>query len=434
MLILIVKIILSAGLLATFGLVLRFRSRFDAFFVNKGSLWLGLMWVALRLVPFLTLYVLLGFKTTSDLVGFYNGAVAASQGLMPYRDFITVYAPFYSYLTAIPILIWYDARSIVVFMMVIEGLALWGTYRLYRLSLTTVLLYLLLPATLLFCVVGGQEDIWMWGFGLLTIPLVRHQRILAVGVVLGLALVLTKALFVLFVPVIFFWVNKKIHLLAGMVIIGVPVLAWLYGVSEWAFLMPMQLTQDPLAPNLRSVLHPFLGDLIDRLPLRAYNYTALASVMILSTVFVWRWKTAGIAYLSMLARAWVLVYALIMLLVPSAYAVYAFGFMLPLLAGGIPNWQRGRSLAVLVLFNFLAAIQPTTWWRLGRRTYALIDLASPRFLLEYTMQLGITASLIYFIVALWVESGTSAEPDIVIQRGRLSSPSNDSVESPEVSY
>lgn len=401
MLIFFTKVALAAGLLATFGLVLRFRSRFDTFFADKGVGWLGLLWVALRLVPFLIVYLVVGFKATSDLIGFYNGAVSASQGAVPYRDFVSVYAPFFCYITAIPIQLWHDARAIIVFMMVMEGLILWGTYRLYRLSLTTVLLYLLLPATLMFSVLGGQEDVWMWGFALLTVPLLRRNHTLAAGVVLGLALVATKALFVVFVPTIFFWVNRRFRLAIGTLAVGVPVLVWIYSVGEWAFLMPMQLTQDPLAPNIRSVLHPFLGDLLDQLPLKLYNYAALLAICLISTVLMLRWKEAQISYHSMVVRAWVLVYALIMLLVPSAYAVYAFGFMLPLVAGGLSQWQRGRPLAVLLVFNFLAVIQPTAWWRMGARTYVLTDLASPQFLLEYLMQLGIVASLVYFVVALW---------------------------------
>ncbi|RYC71117.1 MULTISPECIES: hypothetical protein [Spirosoma] len=401
MLVALVKVILALSLIAAFRFVLRFKPRFDAFFKGRSDVWLAFMWVSLRLVPFLGLYTILNFKATSDLIGFYNGAVAAEQGLIPYRDFVTVYAPFYSYLTAIPIQFWNDPRAIIILMMVVEGLAVWLTYRLYRLTLTTVLLYLLLPATLLLCVIGGQEDVWMWAFGLLTIPLIQRNRILSAGIVLGLAMVATKALFVLFVPIIFFWVDNKVKLLVGMLLVGGPVLAWLYTVGDWTFLMPIQLTQDPLAPNLRSVLHPILGVLLDRFPLRLFNYMALISVVIISVSTVLRWKKAGLPYPAMLARAWVLVYTLIMFLVPSAYAVYAFGFMLPIVAGGLPIWQRGRPLTVLLLFNLLTTVQPTAWWRLGQRSYFFSDLTSPLFLLEYTMQLGIIGCLLYFVVTIW---------------------------------
>lgn len=401
MVVFVVKVILSSLLLITFGLVLRFRPQLDTFFADKGANWFVLMWLCLRLLPFLILYIFLDFKATSDLIGFYNGAIAARSGLLPYRDFVTVYAPFYAYITALPTLFWDDARSIIVLMIIIEGGILWATSYWYRLSLTTVLLYLLLPTTLIFSVIGGQEDIWMWGFALLTIPLLQQQRLVIVGMVLGLSLIVTKALFILFVPLFFFWVDRKERLLLGMLCVGTPVLIWLFITGKWSFLMPLQLTQDPLAPNMRSVLHPFLGNWMDLIPIRGYNYAALVEITVISALFTLRWKKAQLTYPLMLARGWVLVYVLIMLLIPSAYAVYAFGFMLPLVAGGLVGWQQGRSLIVVLVFNLFAAIQPTVWWGLGQHTYQLTDLTHLPFLFDYLLQLGIVGSLIYFIVSLW---------------------------------
>jgi len=410
MFVLFVKLLIAAGLsVAVYGAV-RWRNRLDAFFRDKADAWVWVLWAALRLAPFAVLYGVLGYAATSDLRGFYNGAVAARAGLVPYRDFTTVYAPFFAYLTALPTLLWDDPRAIIVLMMLIEGLVLWGTQRVYRLSLTTVLLYLLLPASLMNCVIGGQEDVWMWGFGLLTVlTLACGERAFRTGVVLGLALVVTKALVVLFVPPVFFWVKHKVRLVAGMLAVGLPVLAVLFYLGEWSFLMPVQLAQDPLSPNVRSVLHPVLGDFFGKIPPKVFNYAALVGVVGVATWFVFRWKTAGLPYAQMLPRAWVLVFCLIMLLVPSAYAVYGFGFMLPLVAGGLPGYAAGRPLFFLLLFNFLSVLQPSAWWRLGQRFYALSDLTNVSFLLEYTMQVGIVGCLIYFVLRLWSETGLTTE-------------------------
>jgi hypothetical protein len=406
MLVLVVKLTLAALLTLAVGAVVRERERVHAFFVGKRDGWVVLLWVLLRLVPFGLLYGLAGYAATSDLTGFYNGAVAARQGLVPYRDFVTVYAPLYAYLTALPTLLWDDARSIILLMMLVEGLILWGTYRLYRLPLFTVLLYLLLPAALMNCVIGGQEDIWMWGFGLLTVAAMQHrERAFAAGLVLGLALVVTKALFVLLVPVVFFWVSGKVRLVAGMLAVGLPVLAVLFYLGGWSFLMPVQLAQEPLSPNLWSVLHPVLGDFFDKIPPKLFNYAALLGVVGVSTAAVFRWKQRGLSYAAMLLRAWVLVFSLIMLLVPSAYAVYGFAFALPLVAGGLPGYASGRPLFFLLLFNFLSVLQPSAWWRLGQPFYQFSDLTTLSFLLEYAMQVGIVGCLLYFVGWLW--SGVS---------------------------
>ncbi len=401
MFVLWIKLILALGLTGGVWLTLTFRERIDFFFREKPDAWFLVLWLGLRLLPFLVLYLALGYEATSDLRGFYNGAVAARQGLLPYRDFVTVYAPFYAYLTAIPTLLWDDPRAIIVLMMLVEGLVLWGTYRLYQLSLRTVLTYLLLPAALMNCVIGGQEDVWMWGFGLLSVLTIRRNKIFTTGAVLGLALLVTKALFVLLVPIIFFWVKDKIRLVAGMLVVGLPVLAGLFYLGGWSFLMPVQLAQDPLSPNLWSVLHPLLGSVFDQIPPKLFNYAGLLGTVGVSMAFTFRWKKAGLTFEAILLRAWVLVFGLIMLLVPSAYAVYGFAFMLPLVAGGLPGWDAGKPLAFVLLFNLLSVLQPTAWWRLGQRFYHVSDFTNPAYLLEYAMQVGIVASLLYFVGRLY---------------------------------
>ncbi|MBC7891859.1 MAG: hypothetical protein H7Y12_06590, partial [Sphingobacteriaceae bacterium] len=159
--------------------------------------------------------------------------------------------------------------------------------------------------------------------------------------------------------------------------------------------------QDPLAPNLWSVLHPVLGSVLTRIPPKVFNYVALLGVVGISTAFTFRWKKAGLPFEAMLPRAWVLVFCLIMLLVPSAYAVYGFAFMLPLVAGGFPGWDSGKPLAFVLLFNLLSVLQPTAWWRQGQRFYQFSDFANPAYLLEYAMQVGIVASLLYFVGRLY---------------------------------
>lgn len=415
MIVIVVKLGLTVGLLALFGLVWIRRPAVDAFLANQPAGWLVGLWALLRLLPFAVLYGLLNYAATSDLRGFYNGAVAARQGELVYRDFISVYAPLYAYITALPTLLWDDARSLIAFMIGVEGLILWATYRLYRLSPSTVLLYLLLPASLLFCVVGGQEDIWMWGFALLTIKAVqeRTKPELWMGVALGLGLVITKALFVLFVPLVFWWVRHKVRLVAGMLLVGLPVLTYLYAVSGLAFLMPVQLAQEPLSPNLWSVLHPFAGGWVRQLPPTVLNFVMLAVLLGITSVYALRWRRqyagAQAGYAAMIARGWVVVFCLIMLLLPSAYAVYAFGWMLPLLT--IPEWRQRRTLRIVLVFNAITAVQPSIWWRLGRPYYTLTDLQHGPYLGEYLLQVSIVGCLVYTLVWLWPRRASRPLPE-----------------------
>ena len=84
----------------------------------------------------------------------------------------------------------------------LELLILWGTLRLTRLSVYYALIYLLLPATFILSVLGGQEDILMWGALVFSLLLFRRkENFILLGISLGIGLLVTKALFVLFIPI-----------------------------------------------------------------------------------------------------------------------------------------------------------------------------------------------------------------------------------------
>jgi hypothetical protein len=91
---------------------------------------------------------------------FYDSAVSASKGGVVYRDFDSAYSPLFPYLTVIPLWFWDSPKSIILEMVGLELLILWGTLRLTRLSVYYALIYLLLPATFILSVLGGQEAYW----------------------------------------------------------------------------------------------------------------------------------------------------------------------------------------------------------------------------------------------------------------------------------
>lgn len=358
----------------------------------------ALSWVLLRVLPFVVVYLLAGIEPQSDLVGFYNGAAAALQGKLVYRDFISVYAPLYAYLTALPLLVWNHPKALVLFMILIEGLVLWATARRYGWPGRQVLLYLLMPGSLLLSVIGGQEDVWMWGCGLLLLyGAIERRSWLLAGMAVGAAMVITKALFVVVVPALLVLARRPAAFVGGALLLGLPVLAWQFLSSEWAFLMPLQLGREPLSPNLWSVLYPLAGGWLAAVSPSLLNYAGLAGVMGVSSFWAWR-HGRHLPLPQAVAVVWVLAFSLVMLLVRSAYANYIFAFLMPLLAARIINFSSRREVAVLLVFNILCIIQPSLWWRLGQPFYRLTDLARPAFLLEYLLEAGIVAGLLYFIV------------------------------------
>jgi hypothetical protein len=396
--IVLLKFLLSFLLTGTLVLVLAQRSRLEPWLRARPRGTAGLLWLLLRGVPFVGAYLVLGLGAPSDLVGFYNGASHALRGELAYRDYISVYAPFFSYLTALPLLLWHDPRAIVGLMVLVEGALLAWTYRRYRLSRFFVLTYLLLPASLLLCVLAGQEDIWMWGFGLGFLATYRSP--FRAGLVVGLGLLVTKALFIVVLPALFFWMRDKVRFVLGMAVVGLPVLGFWYYYGGLSFLMPMDITQDPLAPNAWSVGYPFAGGLIERAHPRLFNWLGLALVVALTIAYTLRRRAA--APETWLPGLWVLAFGLVMLVLRSSYANYAFALALPLWVLVWPAHRRDRMLlGVVLVFNVLCTIQPSLWWRLDRPFYRLADLTRPAYGAEYLLQVGIVACLVYLLVWVW---------------------------------
>ena len=95
------------------------------------------------------------------------------------------------------------------------------------------------------------------------------------GVIVALGLIATKAFFVLFVPPIFLKLSNRWNFILGMATLGIPTLAFLYLHGGTAFLMPIQLAQEPMCPNIWSVTYPILGDLIAKFNIRILNWIGL---------------------------------------------------------------------------------------------------------------------------------------------------------------
>ena len=125
----------------------------------------------LRVLPVVAIYLFLGFKAHSDVPMFYDAALSALKLKFVYRDFQTAYQPLFPYITALPLLFWNSAEAIVFEMIMIEGLILWFCFKNISISdkRFKILTYLLLPGPFVLSVFGGQEDVWMWGYGAMII-------------------------------------------------------------------------------------------------------------------------------------------------------------------------------------------------------------------------------------------------------------------------
>ncbi|WP_266369155.1 hypothetical protein [Tellurirhabdus rosea] len=411
-----VKIGIALFLSVAVVLLLWLRKYLNRFSESQHGSLIALFFVFLRVIPFVLVYLVLGLEPRSDVPVFFDAALQASRGQVVYRDFWSPYSPLFAYMTALPVLFWQSAKAVVALMILMEGLALWLTWRFYRPllgrdALIRVLVYLMLPGPLVLCVLGGQEDIWMWLFVVISaLVWQRTRNSFWVGVVMALALITTKALAVLLVVSLFFLVERPFKYLAGLLLVGIPsfaLLVWLVGEK---FLTPLMFADMPFAPNLWTVVSPIIGDF--RPYAKTLSWVGLAATMgvaCLAAAFL-KQKTT---YEKALPVLFSLCFSFMMFFHKSSFSNYAFIFMMPFVLG-ILNLSSRRQLLALLLFNAAVVVQPTYWWGLGTPVFTNWAMVlTPRHLIEYGMELTVVGCLVYFLVLLY--------RNLVYQPGRLGS-------------
>jgi hypothetical protein len=390
------------GSLGTMAVV-RFRNQFEQVRIRQQGPVILTFFILLRIVPFIVVYILLGQKSDSDVPVFYDAALHAMHGEVVYRDFWTPYSPLFPYMTTVLLRFWNSPNAIVLLMILVEGLTLWLTWRVYRTEIRDIfpriLTYLTLVGPLVLCVLGGQEDIWMWLFGALSVLIWQRTRdSLWIGVVMALALIITKALPVLLVIPLLFLVEKPVRYVIGMAITGLPALAILVALVGTKFLTPMSIAELPFAPNLWTVLSPLIGDF------RGYSKVLLWGGIVLTILIT----SLGaillkqrLTYAKALPVLWTLCFCFMMFIHKNSFSNYAFIFLMPMLINAIDLRSR-RQVAVLILFNALVVIQPSYWWRIKNPIFTRwSDLTSATNLIEYGMELTIMGCLVYFLMHLY---------------------------------
>ena len=398
--IVVFKLVLSLVLSGATVFLLVARTKYAHFLTEKT---LGVSWLLLRLVPFLAIYVFLGFEPRSDIAGFLVGwGTHARQGELIYRDFVCTYSPFFPYLIGLSMAVWNDPRAIVLLMVLMEGVALLATYFFYKPRFSREelifksLLYLCLPASLILCVIGGQEDVWTWLFvALAGWAFYSKKSYILYGSLLVLGLLSTKATFVLVLPALLILARNQYRLFVVMVLWGIAVLAILYALVGLEFMQPLGEADTLRAPNLLSVINPWFFDAIG-VGQGFWNWVGLLSTVGISCLVAWQWR--GAEFHQALSRVFVVTYATMMAVQQSAYSNYIFLFLMPLVFY-VVDWRDKKQVGYLLVFNILCVVEASYWWRLGMPKYfAPADIwVSASSLLDYVMQLSIVALTGYFV-------------------------------------
>lgn len=365
------------------------------------------VWALTRLVPFFLIFVVFDQTPFSDLDGFFGQAREAVQLKLVYRDFYCMYSPLFPYVNAVGLWFWLDKKAIILVMILMEGGALWATNRFYRDQLSDrerlfrSLLYLLLPGSLVLCVLGGQEDVWMWLMLVVSYLLwQRTQRIEWFGVGLVVGFMFTKAVFILVGPALLFLVPKPVRWMAAAAIVGVVTLAVLYHFTGWLWLeQPLHEAATLRAPNWLSVTNPLTMNVLGA-GAKRWNWLGLLLTTGVGALLAYRLRKQPFS--SAFSAVYILIFGTMMIVQQSAYSNYIFIFLLPYVFNSLDLGNR-LEVGLFLLFNCLCVIHPSLWWRLKSPYYHSISeiFTKPIYILDYALQLGIVLLTFYFLRKVW---------------------------------
>jgi hypothetical protein len=404
-----IKLVISALLtLLLVGAVWK-RALFRQWQLRGQDTWvLTLAFVGLRLLPFIGVYVILGQDPRNDVPFFYYKAESAFRGLWVYRDFWSFHAPLFSYIISLPLYLWNNPRAIVLLMVLMESLTVTLTYKTYKKHTPDALLlacvYWMLPASFVFIVLNGQEDIWFW---LVTLLIWRHVRAnpdryeTGAGLLFAAGLLCIKVTYIFFLLPLLVFVRRPVRMLAAMAIPGAVALSILYPNVGDKFLMPIQHTQTLLTPNLFSVARPFLEAFI-HIPESSYtllNWIGLVLTVGSTLLVAWWYRTAPFQHIAPLL--FLVSFVSMTIFQPSAPGGYATSYLLIMLFALIEPQNR-KHLALVLAFSWLLVIQPFIYVYLGSPSYTSFKmLATPILALEYGLQ-ALNVGCYFLIVFLTI--------------------------------
>lgn len=371
---------------------------------------LAALFAAVRVFPFVVVFLFLDQTPRGDIPFFYWKADLAHQGKLVYRDFWSFHSPLFSYLLALPIFLWNSPKVLVALMGVGEAVCLWLTYRFYARrdaddAFWKAVVYLLLPGPLIICLLGGQEDIWLWGFGLWAVlAWQRGHDAFRVGLVMALALLTLKVTFVLIVFPVFFLLRDKLRFTGALLSVGVPALLGMYLLFGWLFLMPVQHAELPFAPNLTTLLRPLTFGSLDRLPLKYLNWLGMLLTLSVATYTGWRFRHKP--FDRAFPSVWVLTFGSFMLFQPSAMAYYLFLFLI-VLVFDLTDLSRTADLLLLLVINLLVVVQPYLFVALHQPLFnSFAAINTPLKALEYGLEVAFMGCLLLYLRRAWIRLDT----------------------------
>ena len=172
-----------------------------------------------RLVLYSLVFFVLHLAPRGDVPSYYfPQALEILKGHLPYRDFISSYAPLHAFMDAGAVFLWRTPLAIILLTLFAEFIAfpvwIWvaraalpeSSDRTIRIA---ALLYLFSPVSMQFVTVDGQNNVIISLMIGLALYLALRSRAVASGVFVGLAISLVKFLPLIYIPTFFVVLRRR---------------------------------------------------------------------------------------------------------------------------------------------------------------------------------------------------------------------------------
>lgn len=318
------------------------------------------------------------------------------------------HAPFFPYIISVPLFFWQNPKALVLFFLIGEFITLQLTIRYLKLFINSEKviylsnLYLLLPAPLIIVLLGGQEDICLWGvFVSGLIIYFKSKNIVYLGLILSILLIALKfTAVIIFIPLFFMLeIKDKIKLVFSVAIPTFLTLGLFYFKVGDDLFMFIKHTEDPYSPNLYSVSSPVFSTLYQHFNLTQLNWIFLLLLFALLAFVGFSFKKLPLP--EALPYVWIISFGLFNVLLPASMLYYTFIYLIAIWFYLVKQDSK-INLLIFLIFNTLIITQPYLFVKQGGIIQSNFSFFTNKIqIIEYFTELLSVVLILFYCFQSW---------------------------------
>ncbi|MHA8050986.1 hypothetical protein V7S79_07705 [Aquirufa sp. ROCK-SH2] len=330
------------------------------------------------------------------------------EGKLVYKDFLMYHAPIFPYILALPLIFWQNAKALVLLFLFGEFITLLLTIQFLtsqsnkKKLIYLSNLYLMLPAPLIIVLLGGQEDIWLWGILMIGLYFYRKKdNIYLLGIILSFLLTTLKfTAVIVFIPMFFMLEFKdKIRLVTSVAIPTLLILGIFYLNVGNDLFMFIKHTENPYSPNIYSISSPILSSLFNQFNLTQLNWIFLLLLFTILSVIGIYFK--GLSLTKALPFVWIISFGLFNILLPATMLYYTFIYLIAIWFYLVKQ-EHKKSIFTFLAFNVLIISQPYLFVTQGGVIHSDFSFIKNKLeAIEYLTELLSVGFILFYCIQSW---------------------------------